>query len=194
MSRQSNNLQLMAYRAITDSMRKEIKQDPKRTAEQSVMERMHNELMTTHKTKMKRWVSSAKIPVEIQSILVLANHFTQPTFYKATKKLREKEYDYKYDDILHSTSDFFDEFMEYIKVEDFDTDKERFLVHNTFDLLCFKRLKNIFKLKLNDFVKPSDEFPNGEGIFSREFMNIIIGLEDSEILPHIIYKLLDKTH
>lgn len=61
-----------------------------------------------------------------------------------------------------------------------------FLVQKTFYLLCYRRLNHIFKLH--------EDFPDGGGYFSLKFMDIIFKLKDLDILPLIIYKLLDNNY
>jgi len=195
MSRRSQSLKSLAYKAIPAKVRKDILSDPSRK-EQSVLLDVRSELMQEYKENMKKWGISARIPVKIQGILILANHFTKPDFFNAFENFRKNQFDET--SFFNTYGDYFDGFTEflYIKNNDFlkiasprrhhQLEKWHFLVEKTFYLLCYRRLNHIFKLH--------EDFPEGQGYFSQEFMNVIFALPDTEILPLVIYKLLDKNY
>ncbi len=196
MSRKSQSLQHLAYKAIPDSTRRKIRSEQSRYAEQSVMERVRADFIKEKKQSMIKWVSSAKIPIKIQGILILANHFTKPDFYNAAKNLRAIQWYNNKKKPFGNYGDYFDDFVLYINEKELsylgddhyydNLKKWHFLIGKTFYLLCYKRLNHIFKLH--------EYFDEDDGYFSKEFMDVIFGLEESDILPLIIYKLLDKNY
>lgn len=195
MSRKSQSLQVLAYKAMPDEDRKKIRSDPNRYIEQSILESIRTEVIQENKNAMTKWASTARIPVKIQGLLIIANHFTRPDFHNAIRKIRKSQW--KDDDnVFQNFGDYFDEYIEYVNERDLlkigddrrhhQLKKWHTVVYKTFYLLCYRRLNHIFKLH--------EDFEPGEGYFSEEFMKIIFELEDTEILPLVIYKLLDKNY
>ena len=189
MSKQIQNLQTFAYKSIPDTVKKEIKKNTNRI-EHDIVNEIHTELMKSYKKTMRSWITSAKIPVKIHEYLVIMNEYTKPETYERIDKMRAKQFNEKGRYYLHE-DDYFDEYADTIgelddlrklhNQENKGLKKWHFIMIYTFQFLCYKRLKKYFDIDYDDFN------------FEKDFVDKIAALEESEILPHIIYKIIDNT-
>jgi hypothetical protein len=195
MSATEKTLQKLAYNALPQDVKKQILSDANRK-QHSVVAYQRSSAMSINSARMQRWMSSAKIPVKIQKILILLNYFTQTGFFDAMQKL--KKIQWNKESVFISWSDYFDHFIEMIGEEKeysiryndrkmHELDKWHFLIEKCFYLLCYKRMKHVFK-------KHDEEFSLGYGTFSKDFLKMISSLEETELLPFIIYKQLDMNY
>lgn len=190
------SLAKLAYKSLPNSKYRKIKNDPTKVAENTVLTDIRKDIMKDHRS-LKQWASSAKIPLNAQYILLLMNHFTKPDFHNAINAIRSIQYDDK--NTLYNFTNYWDEFRIYLNDKYYFNQtlseheqkkgwkKHHYIVQAVFYLLCYKRLNYIFKL--NESFDEDDE-----GYFPNSFVQNIFKLEESDILPLIIYNIIDRTY
>jgi hypothetical protein len=192
--KKGRNLQALAYRAIPRQTYHATRNSD--TVYKTVLENVRADV-TAHHRSVKEWAKSVRVPIYIQNFLTLLNYYSKPEFFNAlitVIKHNRKRYD------ITDAIDYWSEITVYLddKVlfNNDATEEEQedayialkwpMILRKTFYCLCYKRLKSNFRMTQKDvFADDTDVYMN-TGLFRK-----IVALPDSEILPLIIYSMID---